>query len=55
MVRTKNHQILRLRARPTRKTSGSEKQGAHSAQDDNSVFMNNPGQGLRFHRPHLLE
>jgi len=27
-------QILRLRARPTRKSGGSEKQGGRSAQDD---------------------
>jgi hypothetical protein len=53
MVRA-NHQILRLRARPTRKTSGSEEQGGHSAQDDSSVFVSNPGKGLRFHRLHLL-
>ena len=39
--------VLRLRARPTRKGSGSEIQGGRFAQDDTLGVMNNPDSGLR--------
>jgi len=35
--------VLRLRARPTRKSSGSEILCGRGAQDDSFKFMNNPG------------
>src|ERR1039458_8452984 len=41
-------QILRLRARPTRKRSGSESLCGRFAQDDILKFMNNPGPGLHY-------
>src|ERR1035437_387128 len=43
-------QILRLRARPTRKRSGSESLCGRFAQDDILKFMNNPGSGPHYPR-----
>ncbi len=44
----KQPQILRLRARPTRKTSGPESLCGRSAQDDILKFMNNPAEGPHY-------
>src|SRR5664279_1678984 len=45
--RREQPQILRLRARPTRKRSGSESLCGRFAQDDIIKFMNNPDSGPR--------
>jgi hypothetical protein len=44
----KQPQILRLRARPTRKTSGPESLCGRSAQDDILKFMNSPAEGPHY-------
>src|SRR5664279_6307702 len=46
-------QILRLRARPTRKRSGSESLCGRFAQDDILKFMNHPDEGP--HYPHTRD